>query len=96
MISLPRQRAFVSQDMAVLVYECVNHHLLCIAGDADQGATITDVAHTVAIFDGRMEANDDWCVSREVPPQPPQDLPKPRSQLRSCTHGIALANQSAG
>ena len=80
MVSLPRQRAFVSQDMAVLVYEGVNHHLLCIAGDADQGATITYEARTVAIFQSCMEANDNGCVSREVPPQPPQDATKPRSQ----------------
>ena len=95
MVSLPRQRAFVSEDMAVLVYECVNHHLLGVTGDADQGATITDQAGTVTVFQRGMKANDDWCVSRVVPPQPPQGLPKPRSQLRSCTHGIALANQSA-
>lgn len=54
MISLPRQRAFVSKDMAVLVYEGVNHHLFRVAGDANQGATITDEARTVAIFQGCM------------------------------------------
>ena len=70
-VSLPLQRAFVSQDMAVLVYQRVHHDLLGVAGDSDQGATISDKAGTVAIWNGRVQSHDDRCVSRVVPPKPP-------------------------